>query len=190
MTDSFNCLMNEVTKISGGLELGFNHGLKQTQIESQLKNQKIVLPGDLLSAYECMNGNRRLEKEGKLYWDQSIVPLFKGAFHFISLQESLNWINDDVNFWIPKGHFPIASRVERDYLSINLDTGELVVLGTYTLQQTVAENFSQFVLQYIAGLQDGSYVLDVKYQYYPRIVHYNDVGEETLRNTFTGIDIG
>ena len=190
MAGLFHCLMNEVTKISGGLDLGFNQGLKHTQIEELLKNQPIALPDDLLSAYELMNGNRRIEKEGKLYWDQSIVPFFKGAFHFISLQESLSWINNDVNFWIPKGHFPIASRVERDYLSINLATGELVVLGTYTLQQTVADSFNQFVLQYTSGLQDGSYVLDVKYPYYPRIVHYHDVEEETLRDTFTGIDIG
>lgn len=190
MEAPFKTLMNEVIALSGQLDLGLNPGLKQADIDVLLSEHQFVLPDSLLNAYREVNGNRRIEKEGKLYWDQEIVPFFKGAFHFLSLQESIEWMNKDADYWVPKGCFPIASRVERDYLSIDLSSGELVVMGTYTLQQTIAQDFEQFIAQYTKGLQNGSYILDTEYQYYPRIVHHKDTAQETLSYTFANTEIG
>lgn len=190
MSDVFKNLAEEVDCLCRPMDVGFNTGLTLMERDKLLNEHKLELPDTLANAYLFMNGNRRIQAEGQTCWDQSIVPLFKGAFHFLSLQESIYWMHKDVACWVPQGCFPIASRVERDYLSIDLITGRLHILGTYTMQQTISDSFDDFLLEYLLGLNEGIYVLDTEYQYYPRIVHPDDKGKETLSYTFTNTEIG
>lgn len=167
----------------------FQPGIEEPELTKLLAAAEFDIPKALRIFYQYCDGNEFPNEGGKVVFDQDRLPILKGAFHMYSLEQVLEYAVKDSPFY-PQGAIAFAGRVERDFLYIDPKDSAVYLSGLYSLTTKIANSIEEFLQEYLSGLKAGLYILDTLYEYYPRIVHKDDIGNEALYSTFDGASLG